>query len=133
MITDAASKRTAILLVSFGLSLAPPPGDWSTTGDIAGQSVSVEAELRTRAGNSYESGASGGAATEKYYRAAQTTCAVFHGLDDPTSDLSGRCAEWERLVAENLECDENSYYLGALYRQTRVIGADGTPGEWSEA
>ncbi|UKJ62727.1 hypothetical protein H1Q78_13350 [Cellulosimicrobium cellulans] len=99
-----------------------------------GNGYTVEAEQRTRGGATYETGSSGGGpATERYYRAAQTTCSVFDGLDDPTSDLSGRCADWERLVAEGLECDQSSYYLGALYRQTREIGTDGTPGEWSAA
>lgn len=113
-------------------SIPPAYGDLDTWA--RDDSFVAHAEISTRSGNTYEaSGSDGGPPTERYYRAAQTTCAVFHGLDDPTSDLSGRCAEWERLVAENLECDENSYYLGALYRQTREIGADGTPGEWSEA
>lgn len=111
-----------------------PHGDWSGFGKIDNQEVHVEAELATRGGKSHEvSGGKGAPATERYYRSSQTTCAVFNGLDDPTSDLSGRCAEWERLVTEGLECDANSYYLGALYRQTREIASDGTPGEWSTA
>ncbi|UKJ65024.1 hypothetical protein H1Q78_06630 [Cellulosimicrobium cellulans] len=59
-------------------------------------------------------------------------CDLFDGLDDPTSDLSQGCADSQRLVeGERLECEEDSFYLGALYRQTREIGADGTPGAWS--
>ncbi|MET3975182.1 hypothetical protein ABIE39_001475 [Cellulosimicrobium sp. 4261] len=120
--------------VALERSSQDPRGDWSGFGKIDNQEVRVEAELATRGGQSHEvSGAKGGPATERYYRSSQTTCAVFNGLDDPTSDLSGRCAEWERLVTEGLECDANSYYLGALYRQTREVAADGTPGEWSAA
>jgi len=131
----AAVATPTLLATSVVASAVASGGEYGGgfKGHSSGNGYTVEAELRTRSGNTYESGTANGPATEKYYRAAQTTCAVFHGLDDPTSDLSGRCAEWERLVAENLECDENSYYLGALYRQTREIGADGTPGEWSEA
>ncbi|RXR26366.1 hypothetical protein EQW78_01645 [Oerskovia turbata] len=36
-----------------------------------------------------------------------------------------------RLVEAGIECAADSYYLGALYRQTRTIGADGVPGAWS--
>ncbi len=103
--------QTLGVVATSGLALAFPPGDWSTTGDIEGQNVSVEAEVQTRGGRDYETGRPGTPTTEKYFRAAQTTCALFDGLDDPTSDLSGRCAEWERLVTEGLECDANSYYL----------------------
>lgn len=113
---------------------SPEPVYTDLTGETAGDHVLLDAEIATRGGDDYETGGgSGGPATEKYFRADQTSCAVFHGLDDPTSDLSGRCAEWERQLTEHLDCDESSYYLGALYRQTRQIGPDGTPGEWSAA
>lgn len=113
---------------------SPDPVYTDLTGETAGDHVLLDAEIATRSGEDYETGGgSGGPVTEKYFRADQTSCAVFHGLDDPTSDLSGRCAEWERQLTEHLDCDESSYYLGALYRQTRQIGLDGTPGEWSAA
>ncbi|MDF9876638.1 hypothetical protein M2316_001976 [Cellulosimicrobium cellulans] len=132
------SGHVALALLPFaGITSVftdPAPDYTSVRGASTGSNFIAEAESATRGGGTYEAG--GGKrdpATERYYRAAQTTCSVFDGLDDPTSDLSGRCADWERLVAEGLECDENSYYLGALYRQTREIGTDGTPGQWSEA
>lgn len=124
----------ALYLAAIGQPSASADGGYGGgfRGNSAGHGYTVVAELKKN-GLGVENQSSDGIATEKYFRAAQTTCAVFNGLDDPTSDLSGRCAEWERLVAEGLECDANSYYLGALYRQTREIGADGTPGEWSTA
>ena len=133
-ITSIALTSVSPFAIPLQDTPPPPPGNWSGIGKIDNQGVHVDAELATRGGGTYESGGGdGGPATEKYFRADQTTCAVFHGLDDPTSDLSGRCAEWERQLTETLECDADSYYLGALYRQTREIGADGAPGEWSDA
>lgn len=115
---------------------APNPGYTDITGETASGSVLVSADQATRGGGTYEAGAAsaGGPATERYFRSTQKLCDIVNALDDPTSDLSQGCAEFERLVeGEQLECAADSYYLGALYRQTREIGADGTPGAWSAA
>ncbi|MFE6235113.1 hypothetical protein [Cellulosimicrobium sp. NPDC057862] len=109
------------------------PGYGDIVGQSTGDSINIEAERATRGGGTYETGGgTSGPATERYFRSTQRLCELFDGLDDPTSDLSQGCADSERLLeGEQLECEADSYYLGALYRQTREIGADGTPGAWS--
>lgn len=116
-------------------SAAPggPPGGFGHREQASGQEISVEAWRDTAAGGTHEvTTSTEGPATERYFRSTQKLCDLFDGLDDPTSDLSQGCADSQRLVeGEQLECEEDSFYLGALYRQTREIGADGTPGAWS--
>ncbi|MDF9877227.1 hypothetical protein [Cellulosimicrobium cellulans] len=130
-----APMNVGYVRIHEGVSAAPAssPGDWSGIGKIDNQGVHVDAELATRGGKAFETGGADGApAAERYFRSTQKLCEVFDGLDDPTSDLSQGCADFQRLIeGEQLECEADSFYLGALYRQTREIGPDGTPGAWS--
>lgn len=130
---------TALLALTAPLLPSPsstttelPPGDWGFTGKADNQSVNLEAEIATRGGTSFEAGGTGGPATEKFFRATPEQCEIFHGLDADT-DLSRGCGQARRLVEAGIECAADSYYLGALYRQTRTIDADGVPGAWSPA
>lgn len=111
-------------------SNAPPAYD-RVAGRAQDGQVVVEAERATRGGEANEAGAAGGPATEKYFRATPEQCALFHGLDAPDTDLSRGCGENRRKVPDALECAPDSFYLGALYRQTRTVDANGLPGAWS--
>ncbi|MHA7132790.1 hypothetical protein [Oerskovia turbata] len=65
-------------------------------------------------------------------RATPEQCTLFNGLDDPGTDLSRGCGPGRRMAPDQLECAPDAYYLGALYRQTRTINPDGTPGPWTQ-
>jgi hypothetical protein len=108
------------------------PEGWSTRGEARDEAVNLVAEYATRGGSAFEAGGTGGPATEKFFRATPEQCEIFNGLDADT-DLSRGCGQARRLVQAGIECAADSYYLGALYRQTRTIDADGVPGAWSPA
>ena len=113
---------------------APVPPYGNFNGIAGGDEVNLEAEYATRGGAAFEvGGGSGGPATEKFFRATPEECEVFHGLDAPDTDLSRGCGQARRLVEAGIECSTDSYYLGALYRQTRTVDANGVPGAWSAA
>ncbi|WP_191829527.1 hypothetical protein [Cellulosimicrobium arenosum] len=96
-------------------------------GGTVDDTVRVDAVVVSTREDSVYYPKSAGEQTERYFATTPAKCLLVNSVDDPSTRFAFVCNEGAQLAYEGIECGEDEFADGALFRQDRAD--DGT---WSE-